>query len=83
MTARVGALLIHGLGGTQHDFGLMHRQLKRCGIETYSLTLPGHGTTPDALSSVRAEDWLDAVTAKYREVIDQHEVVHVIGISMG
>jgi carboxylesterase len=83
MTARIGALLIHGLGGTQYDLGSMHRHLKRCGIETHSLTLPGHGTTPEALVSVRAEAWIDAVRAKYLELVDQYEVFHVMGMCMG
>jgi carboxylesterase len=83
MAARVGALLIHGLGGTQFDLGSMHRHLKQCGIETHSLTLPGHGSTPEALVSVRAEAWIEAVTAKYHEVIDQYEVFHVMGMCMG
>jgi carboxylesterase len=83
MAAQTGALLIHGLGGTQFDLGSMHRRLKRSGIETHSLTLPGHGMTPEALASVRADDWIDAVTAKYRELVDQYEVFHVMGMCMG
>jgi carboxylesterase len=83
MAARIGALLIHGLGGTQFDLGSMHRQLKRCGIETHSLTLPGHGTSPEDLVSVRAEAWIEAVTQKYREVVGQYEVFHVMGMCMG
>ena len=83
MTARIGALLIHGLGGTQFDLGSMHRRLKRCGIETHSLTLPGHGTSPEALISVSAEAWIDTVTEKYRELVDQYEVFHVMGMCMG
>lgn len=83
MSTRTGALLIHGLGGTQFDLGSMHRHLKRCGIETHSLTLPGHGATPEALVSVRAEDWIDAVTDKYRELVGQYDTFHVMGMCMG
>ncbi|HTR11051.1 MAG TPA: acyl-CoA-binding protein [Paraburkholderia sp.] len=83
MAARIGALLIHGLGGTQYDLGSMHRHLKRCGIETHSLTLPGHGTTPEDLVTVSAEMWVEAVRQKYREVVDQYEVFHVMGMCMG
>lgn len=83
MSTRIGALLIHGLGGTQFDLGSMHRHLKRCGVETHSLTLPGHGTTPEALTSVSADDWIAAVKAKYREVVDQYDVFHVMGMCMG
>ncbi|WP_445657354.1 acyl-CoA-binding protein [Achromobacter sp. NCFB-sbj8-Ac1-l] len=83
MSNSTGALLIHGLGGTQYDLGSLHKILKRAGIETHSLTLPGHGTTPEDLLPVRAEDWLDAVTAKYREVAGRYETVHVVGMCLG
>jgi len=78
-----GVFLIHGLGGTQYDLGSMHKRLKRAGFVTHSLTLPGHGTRPEDLCGVRAEDWLEAVRAKYREIIDQHETLHVMGMCMG
>lgn len=83
MSTRIGALLIHGLGGTQFDLGSMHKRLKRCGIETHALTLPGHGATPEALVAVRAEDWIEAVTTKYRELVDQYDTLHVMGMCMG
>ncbi|SAK50114.1 alpha/beta hydrolase family protein [Caballeronia hypogeia] len=80
---RTAALLIHGLGGTQFDLGSLHKTLKRAGVDTHSLTLPGHGGTPHDLVSVRAEDWLDAVREKYRQVMQQYDTVHVIGMCMG
>ncbi len=46
----------------------MHKRLKNAGFVTHSLTLPGHGTRPGDLAGVRAQDWLDAVMAKYAEV---------------
>ncbi|MEP7328080.1 MAG: acyl-CoA-binding protein [Betaproteobacteria bacterium] len=75
--------LIHGLGGTQYDLGSMHKRLKNAGFVTHSLTLPGHGTSPEDLASVTAEDWIDAVIAKYREIRDQHPRLHVMGMCMG
>jgi carboxylesterase len=75
--------LIHGLGGTQYDLGSMHKRLKNAGFVTHSLTLPGHGTSPEDLANVTAEDWIDAVVAKYREVRDQHPRLHVMGMCMG
>jgi len=77
------AFLIHGLGGTQYDLGSMHKRLKNAGLVTYSLTLPGHGTTPEDLSGVTAEDWVEAVVAKYREIRDQHPTLHLMGMCMG
>ncbi|MYM24221.1 alpha/beta fold hydrolase [Duganella sp. FT135W] len=76
-------LLIHGLGGTQYDLGSLHKRLKNAGFVTYSITLPGHGGQPADLIGVRAEDWLEAVRVKYREIIGQHEVLHVMGMCMG
>ncbi len=75
--------LIHGLGGTQYDLGSMHKRLKNAGFVTHSLTLPGHGTTPEDLVNVTAEQWMDAVTAKYHEVAAQHEHFHLMGMCMG
>jgi carboxylesterase len=80
---RTAALLIHGLGGTQFDLASIHKPLRRAGIDTHALTLPGHGTTPHHLAGVRAETWLAAVTAKYREIARQYDTVHVIGMCMG
>ena len=77
------AFLVHGLGGTQYDLGSMHKRLKNAGLITYSLTLPGHGTKPEDLAGVAAEDWVDAVVAKYREIRDQHPTLHLMGMCMG
>lgn len=81
--AEPAVFLIHGLGGTQYDLGSLHKRLKNAGFVTHSITLPGHGGQPPDLIGVRAEDWLDAVRAKYREIVGQHEVLHVMGMCMG
>ena len=78
-----GVFLIHGLGGTQYDLGSMHKRLKNAGFVTHSLTLPGHGTKPEDLAGVTAEDWIDAVVAKYHEVRGLHPRLHLMGMCMG
>ncbi len=78
-----GVFLIHGLGGTQYDLGSMHKRLKNAGFVTHSLTLPGHGTDPRDLDGVVAEDWIEAVVAKYREIRDLHPRLHLMGMCMG
>jgi carboxylesterase len=75
--------LIHGLGGTQYDLGSMHKRLKNAGFVTHSLTLPGHGTSPEDLVNVTAEDWMEAVTTKYHEVAALHDNFHIMGMCMG
>lgn len=82
-TGRPGVLLIHGLGGTQYDMGSMHKRLKTAGFETHSLTLPGHGTTPEDLMKVGASDWLDACRSLYRELSQRYETLHLMGMCMG
>lgn len=81
--AEPAVFLVHGLGGTQYDLGSMHKRLKNAGFLTHSLTLPGHGTRPEDLAGITAEDWLEAVRTKYHEVMAQHEEVHVMGMCMG
>ena len=81
--SKVGALLIHGLGGTQFDLGSMHKVLQGCGVETHAITLPGHGTQPIDLLSVTAEDWLEEVRKAYRELLPQYETLHIMGMCMG
>ena len=83
MSVRTGALLIHGLGGTQFDLGSMHKVLQRAGVETHAVTLPGHGGRPEDLVNVRMEDWLDAVTATYQELAPQYDTFHVLGMCLG
>src|SRR5207244_48664 len=80
---RVGALLIHGLGGTQYDLGSLQQTLRRNGVESHTLTLPGHGGQPEDLLGVTAEEWFDAVRSQYRELLAQYDTLHVIGICMG
>lgn len=82
-TKTPAVFLIHGLGGTQYDLGSMHKRLKNAGFVTHSLTLPGHGTTPEDLVNVTAEQWMDAVTAKYHEVAALHDNFHIMGMCMG
>ncbi len=80
---RVGALLIHGLGGTEFDMGAMHKVLARAGVEPHGVTLPGHAGCPEDLLDVTVEDWMAVVTQRYRELCAQYEVLHVIGMCLG
>lgn len=80
---RVGALLIHGLGGTEFDLGSLQKILTKCGVQTHTVTLPGHGTTPTDLLDVTVDDWLDAVRTAYHRLLTEYENVHIVGMCMG
>ena len=69
--ARVG--LIHGLGGTAATMAPLAAALRDAGHECVAVTLPGHGTSAEALEGVGWADWLAAVP----------EVEAVVGQSMG
>jgi carboxylesterase len=81
--AEQAVFLIHGLGGTQYDMGSMHKRLKLAGFDTHSLTLPGHGTTPEDLAGIKAEDWLAACRQMYVELAGRYRTLHVMGMCMG
>ena len=70
MTTRTGALLIHGLGGTEYDLGGLKKTLGNAGIDAHAILLPGHGETPERLATIRAEDWLGAALARDVELAE-------------
>jgi len=76
-------LLIHGLGGTAYDLGVLQKALRNAGAVTHVPTLPGHGTRPEDLIGMSAETWLETLTQAYRQLIAEHETVHIVGMCMG
>lgn len=53
-------LLLHGLGGTARTMAPVADGLAARGHTVRTLTLPGHGTEPEALAGVTWGDWLSA-----------------------
>ncbi len=80
---RAAVLLIHGLGGTEHELRLVEKTLRGEGYETKCAELPGHGTRPEDLVGVRFEHWLESVATQYLALRATYEVVHVVGMCMG
>lgn len=56
-TPRGGALLVHGLGDSPWSFVDIAPRLAERGLLVRTVLLPGHGTAPSDLMSVRLEDW--------------------------
>ncbi|MBU9336814.1 alpha/beta hydrolase [Burkholderia multivorans] len=80
---KAGVFMIHGLGGTALDLGSMHKRLRKAGFDTCSVTLPGHGSRPEHLRTVRAGHWLEAVRSEYRKLRQEYDVLHIMGMCMG
>ncbi len=53
-------VVLHGLGGTAATMRPVIDALRSDGHDVIAPTLPGHGTTPDALVGVTWNDWLGA-----------------------
>lgn len=86
MTTQQGStavLLIHGLGGTAYDLGVLQKALRNAGAVAHAPTLPGHGTHPQDLVGMAAEAWLETLSQAYRALIAEHETVHIAGMCMG
>ncbi|WP_353846880.1 alpha/beta fold hydrolase [Pandoraea sp. CB10b_02] len=78
-----GVLMIHGLGGTISDFGPLRSCLEAEGFCVETVTLPGHGGSPEDLLGISVADWTDAVRLSYLTMKQRHDVVHVVGMCMG
>lgn len=56
-----GILLVHGLGDSPWSFHDVARELANHGFLVRTVLLPGHGTRPEDLLTVKAEDWQKTV----------------------
>jgi len=73
-------VLIHGLSGSSDDMKYIADRLTDLGYSVSNINLPGHGTMPEALLTVKMDDWIRAVE---KEVISFQGSSFLIGQSMG
>jgi carboxylesterase len=77
------ALCLHGLTGTPYEVRPLGEALARAGVRAVGPVLPGHGRTPRELAGVSWEEWLAAARSEAEALRRTHEVVFVVGLSMG
>lgn len=65
---RGGALLIHGLTDSPYSMRAIAEILHERGYYTLAPRMPGHGTTPAALTAAEWHDWLAVVRMSARHV---------------
>ena len=75
-------LLVHGFTGSPWDLRPLGEALAARGLKVVCPRLPGHGTTPRAMSHVGARDWEAAVEAALHG-LSAHRRTFVAGLSMG
>jgi carboxylesterase len=80
---RVGALLLHGLGGTPVEMRYVAMGLAHAGVSVSCPQLAGHSGSFDELRDSRWQDWLASAEAALDELRRRCDVVAVGGLSMG
>ncbi|MCA9635960.1 MAG: alpha/beta fold hydrolase [Myxococcales bacterium] len=80
---RRGVLLIHGYTGSAAETRPMGEHLAEHGWTVRCPLLPGHGTTPEALTRIDRQAWIDAVSGALDELVGRCDEVFVGGLSLG
>lgn len=80
---RVGVVLAHGYLSAPEEIRPMAQYLHERGLSVYGVRLMGHGTTPQALTSVTWQDWMRSMARGYAAIRHRCERVVVGGFSLG
>ncbi|MFO8007358.1 MAG: alpha/beta fold hydrolase [Candidatus Brocadiia bacterium] len=76
-------LLLHGWLTTPADFGPLPQALDEAGWDVFAPLQKGHGTKPNDLQGVTADDLLGAARKHYQRVRSEYDHVALVGFSMG
>jgi carboxylesterase len=79
----IGCLLLHGWAGTCDSMRYLGQRLQGAGITVFAPLLPGHGTCPEDMAKVTAEDWVRAAVRHLYLLADRCPSTFVAGLSMG
>ncbi len=79
----VGCLLLHGFTGSPPEMRLLGEFLNRRGVTVSAPLLAGHGTTPEALSHTRWQDWVASAEEAWEALRQSCTAIVVGGLSMG
>lgn len=77
------ALLIHGFLGSPRELRPLAGELAGAGVTARGVLLPGFGADIARLKDIRAEEWLAAARAAWRETREGASRATLIGFSMG
>ena len=76
-------LLFHGMTGSPFEMKKMGRALFEADFDVFCYCLPGHGTSPINIKTVRWEDWYTDSTMHYRNLTKRYDEVYLGGLCMG
>ncbi|MCG3220687.1 MAG: alpha/beta fold hydrolase [Candidatus Heimdallarchaeota archaeon] len=80
---QIGFLLIHGFTGTHFEMIPFEEFLTEKGFTVRNITLPGHETTEEDLTTKKWTDWIDFAQLNLDELKNECKKVFVSGLSMG
>lgn len=80
---RAAALCLHGLTGTPYEVRPLGAALSAAGVRAVGPVLPGHLDEPSVLAAVHHEQWIEHARRLLRALQAEHEMVFVVGLSMG
>lgn len=78
-----GILLIHGLSDSPYFMQPIARSLQQRGFLVRSILLPGHGTIPGDLLSVKYQEWIRATEYGVAQLKRQVDKLYLGGFSTG
>ncbi|MFK7994073.1 MAG: alpha/beta hydrolase [Granulosicoccus sp.] len=84
-TVRGGVLMLHGLTDSPYTFRSLAQSLVDSGYHVVGLRLPGHGTAPSGLNSLKWQDAAAAIRVALRHLGDavDDKPIHLFGYSFG
>lgn len=82
---RVSVLLLHGLSDSPYSLRALGERLHASGAHVLGLRIPGHGTAPSGLVTVRWQDMAAAVRLAMVHLAERNpgRPIHVVGYSNG
>ena len=76
-------LLFHGMTGSPFEMKKLGKALFEEGFDVFCYCLPGHGTSPVDIKTVRWEDWYLDSTRHFRDLSKRYDEVYLGGLCMG
>lgn len=80
-----GVLLLHGMSDSPYSLRALGEELNARGYEVLGLRMPGHGTAPSGLTSIKWQDMAAAVRLgmNHLRAVTGGAPLHIIGYSTG
>ena len=76
-------LLFHGMTGSPYEMKKMGKALFDADFNVFCYCLPGHGTSPINIKTVRWQDWYDDSVLHYKELTQKYDEVYLGGLCLG